>query len=77
MLQISLGLKAFRVGEKWAWFALWIIPLWGLLNSYFDYLWTGNPQTVSTGFLLFAGLTTIALLLSIRKFFTKQQAITP
>ncbi len=68
VFQISLGLKAFRRGERWTWFALCIIPLWGLINSYLDFLDAQPSQTLLSSFLIFAGPTTIALLLTIRDF---------
>ncbi len=77
VFQISLGLRAFKMGEKWAWFALMAIPLSGLFNSYFDYLQAQPSQTVFSSFIVFAGPTTVALLLTIRRFFPKKQMQPP
>jgi hypothetical protein len=79
LLQIAIGSKAFRRGEKWAWYAVAIFPILMVLNSYFDYVGAG-PGFVYTagvfpiyvfGSYIFAAPSLLGLLISIRSFFPK------
>ncbi len=78
LFQISMGLKAFRRGEKWAWYAVATVPIFFVLNSYFDYVgagpgyvYTSNvlPAYAFISYLTFAVPTLLGLLVSIRSFF--------
>ncbi len=73
-----MGLKAFRRGEKWAWYAVATVPIFFVLNSYFDYVgagpgyvYSGNvlPAYAFISYLTFAVPTLLGLLVSIRSFF--------
>ena len=77
VFQISLGMKAFRRGEKWAWFALLSISLVAFLDAYLDTLQGQSAAAAVGSFFTFDGLTLIGLLLSIRKFFPKKQPVSP
>jgi hypothetical protein len=35
LLSMAICLTGFRRGERWAWFALWIIPLWFGVTDFF------------------------------------------
>ncbi len=76
-MSIAVCLTGFRRGERWAWFALWAIPLWSLLTAFFilsvDKLPdSGTPVPVISGSIL-ASICIAALGLSYRKFFRAQQ----
>jgi hypothetical protein len=61
---IIIGLTAFKRGDKWAWYAMLVFVLNGLITSIFDYLSWGGWYTI------FSTLPAIlALLLSVRDFF--------
>jgi len=67
LFAIVIGLAAFKRGETWAWHAMLIFVLNGLMTSVFDYLSWGGWYTV------FSTLPAIlALLLSARGFFTEE-----
>jgi hypothetical protein len=73
-LQVGIGLTAFRNHERWAWLTLLAIPLVGLLNSYIDFTWgPGGVDLVGSILIFFfvSGLSSIALLLSIRVSFLR------
>jgi hypothetical protein len=64
LLAIILGLKAFKRGETWAWYAIMVFVLNGVITSVFDYLSWGGWYTV------FSTLPALlALLLSAKSFF--------
>jgi hypothetical protein len=75
---IFIGMKAFRKGEKWAWYAVAVVPIFMVLNSYSDYvgagpgyIYSGNafPAYAILSYLLLAAPTLIGLLISTRSFF--------
>jgi hypothetical protein len=75
---VSIGLKPFKRGEKWAWYAVATVPIFMVFNSYSDYLgagpsyvYTGGvfPTYVILGYVLFAVPTLLGLVVSIRSFF--------
>ena len=77
LLSMAICLTSYRKGERWAWFALWVIPLWYLLIAFFiqsvDKLPnSGTPVPVISGSIL-ASICVAALGLSYRKFFRSQQ----
>jgi hypothetical protein len=51
LLAIILGLTAFRRGEKWAWYAIAVVVVAGVLTGLLDYLSWGGWYTF-----LFLGL---------------------
>jgi hypothetical protein len=73
LLSLVVCLTGFRRGERWAWFALWAIPLWNMSVVYFiqsaDRLPdSGTPVPVISGSIL-SLICLAALGLSCRKFF--------
>lgn len=62
-LQIVIGVKPFRMGEKWAWYAYTMFPVIGILETYAIYL--GGGELVFSASLSVV-LPTLALLLSFR-----------
>jgi hypothetical protein len=73
LLSIAVCLTGFRRGQRWAWYALWAIPVWIALTVLFvwnavkhpDY---GTPVPIISGSILFVLCVTL-LALSYRKFF--------
>jgi len=59
----------YRKGEKWAWYTMWYLPVWGLLEAISSYTNGGGSWVTETAFLL-VGLA--ALLLPYRKFFPRK-----
>ncbi|MCC7163821.1 MAG: hypothetical protein IT331_15100 [Anaerolineae bacterium] len=77
LLSMSVAATAFRRGERWAWFAMWLWPLWLgmvvlLLLSVYKQAGPGVPPPLVSGS-IFLVITVSALGLSFRKFFPKQQ----
>ncbi len=71
---LALGLKAFRNGEKWAWYTVATIPIIGILFPYIVYLGNeGFTATVWVAWPTFALFPFLGLLVSIRSFFPKKQ----
>lgn len=75
ILSLAIILTAFRQGKSWAWFVLWIWPLW--FAGVFAITYTAErspdfppPPPMTTAPVLFV-ITAGALLLSYRKFFPK------
>ena len=75
ILSIAITVNAFRRGERWAWYALWIWPIWNL--AIFLFFFTADRQT---GYAapppmlsapVFFSITFLALVLSYRKFFPR------
>jgi hypothetical protein len=65
VLVIAIGLKAFRRGEKWAWYSIAVFVLAGVLTGLLDYLSWGGWYTF-----LFLGLPSlVGLALSAKSFF--------
>lgn len=75
ILAISVSLTGYRRGERWTWYALWILPLsqtfvLALVSSFI-----GQPAIrigVSTPNVVIV-LSLLGLLLPVRKFFPKKQ----
>lgn len=67
---IVISLTAYRGGQKWAWYAFWIIPLyflsWIALSFY---LIPTSSSSLILPLTLFTTLSLIGLLLPFRKFF--------
>lgn len=70
LFALAVTYFAFRKGQRWAWFAMWLfaatLTLTGIL---FDPLKRPDPGAV---YAVFAAVTVVGLLLPIRKFFPKQ-----
>jgi hypothetical protein len=70
ILAILIGLTAFRRGERWAWYAIWVVVASGALNALFDGLQAG--PFVAFTFVFFGLLPFLGVILSARAFFTKE-----
>jgi len=73
LLSLAVCLTGFRKGERWAWFALWALPLWMVLTAAFIMIVKkqpgyGTPVPVISGSALFV-ICAAVLLLSFRKYF--------
>ena len=75
IISILITVNAFRRGEKWAWFALWVWPVW-MASIFFQFNiadrhpdFAAPPPMLSAP--VFFGITLLALVLSYRKFFSK------
>lgn len=78
LLSMFVAATAFRRGERWAWYAMWLWPLWLgmvilLLLSVYKPAGPGIPPPLVSG-TIFIIITVAMLGLSFRKFFPKQQA---
>ena len=62
-------MKAFKSGQKWAWFALLSVPVATAINSYLDVRAGVFIGLAVILFILYSGLLVLGLLLSIRSFF--------
>lgn len=77
LLIIAVAANAFRRGESWAWYALWVLPLWNA--AIFLRLFTADlqpdfaapPPMISAP--IFFAITALALVLSYPKFFAKAE----
>ena len=75
ILSIAITLYAFRPGERWGWYALWIWPVWNV--AIFLTIFTADrhsdfsapPPMLSAP--VFFSITFLALVLSYRRFFRK------
>jgi hypothetical protein len=67
LLAVLIGLNAFRRGEKWAWYAVLILVVNGIITNIYDYLSWGGWYT---GFFAFLPML-LGLLLSTRRFFSR------
>jgi hypothetical protein len=81
LLSSTICLSGFRKGERWAWYALWALPLWMLLTVFFvstvkKQPGAGTPVPVISGSVLFV-ISACMLLLSGPRFFRKNPATTP
>lgn len=77
LLSLIVAVTAFRRGDRWAWFAMWLWPLWLgmvvlLLLSVYKQSGPGVPPPLVSG-TIFLAITVATLALSFRKFFPKQQ----
>ncbi len=77
LLSMIVTATAFRRGERSAWYAMWLWPLWLalvilVLLSAYKQTGPGIPPPLVSGSIFFI-LSVLTLLLSYRKFFPKQQ----
>ncbi len=75
LLSCAVSANAFRRGERWAWFAMWLWPLWLafvplLLLAVVKQPSAGIPPPLVSGTIFFL-LAMMTLLLSYRKFFRR------
>lgn len=73
---MAVSWTGFRRGERWAWYAMWLWPVWFalvvlLLMSVYKLPGPGVPPPFVSG-PVFLILSVLALLLPYRKFFPKQ-----
>lgn len=75
ILSIAIIVNAFRRGDRWAWYALWVWPIWNLaiFLSFFTADrqpgYAAPPPMLSAP--VFFSITFLALVLSYRKFFPR------
>ncbi len=76
ILAAAIAWTSFRGGERWAWYALWTLPLLNVLIFLIQY----TSLDLSTGVLpppllsapVFLAIAVVGLLLPIRRFFPKE-----
>ena len=78
LLSMVVAATAFRRGERWAWFAMWLLPLWLamivlLLLGTYKPAGPGVPPPLVSGSIFFIVMV-LTLALSFRKYFPKNQA---
>ena len=72
LLTISIGLKPFRQGQMWAWYATLIVAVAGILTGLLDYVSWGGWYTF-----LFLGLPAVlGLVISTPAFFPSERSST-
>jgi hypothetical protein len=73
ILSISITLTAFKEGKRWAWYALWIWPIWNLSIFILFFMADRHPDFPPPPPMLSAPIffitTFLVLLLSYRQFF--------
>jgi hypothetical protein len=72
---MAIVLTGFRRGEQWAWYTMWLFPIFMALHTLiifnaFKHPEAGTPEPLGSGLFMFI-LTTLILVLSYRKFFPK------
>lgn len=75
ILSLAICLMDFRKGERWSWYALWVLPVWMastaiIIASVEKQPGAGTPVPVISGAVLF-GIFSLTLLLSRPRFFQK------
>ena len=73
LLAVIIGLKAFKRGEKWAWYSILVLVVMGAVTNVFDYVSWGGWYT---GFFTFLPAL-LGLLISVRSFFPVQMKRPP
>lgn len=81
LLSLAICLSGFRRREPWAWYALWVLPLWMLLTVFFvstveKQPGAGTPVPVISGSILLV-ISASTLLLSSPRFFRRNPATGP
>jgi hypothetical protein len=75
ILSLSITLTAFKRGERWAWYALWVWPLWNVAIFVLSFTAERHPGFPPPPPMLsspiFFTVTLLALILSYRKFFPR------
>jgi hypothetical protein len=72
LLVIIISLKAFRRGEKWAWYAILVFVVAGVLNTALDYLELG----ILASYLVFGVPALLGLVLSFKNVFLSKSGNT-
>ena len=77
LLSLAVSLTGLRRGERWAWYAMWLWPLWLvsillLLLGAYKQPGPGLPPPLVSGS-VFLVVTLITLALSYRNYFPRQQ----
>lgn len=75
LFSMAITLTGFRRGERWAWYTLWLFPLFFVAHSFvirdaYKHPEAGTPVPLVSGSVVFA-ITALMLALSYRKFFRK------
>ena len=76
ILMVAVSFTGFRKGDRWAWYAMWVWPLWTilailLLSSAATQPGPGTPIPILSGSVLLV-ISLVALAMSYRKFFPGQ-----
>jgi hypothetical protein len=66
LLVIAIASTSYRRGEKWAWYALWVVPLW---NVFENIVYSGLPPLP-----IGIGIALVGLFLPYRRFFPKSKS---
>ncbi len=74
ILIIAIAVRGFRRGEKWAWYALWVLPSTSVLISVDTSLRLGTTTIVGFTIPILA-IILLGLFLPYRKFFPKKPVI--
>ena len=69
---IVISATAFRKGEKWAWYILWAVPAFFLGHAAITMSFGESIAHLLPFLGVFTGLSTLGLLLPIRRFFPKE-----
>jgi hypothetical protein len=71
-LTLAISLTAYRRGERWSWYAFWLLPITVVLQIIDEY-----SVAISPTYYVFLIVVLAGLILPYRKFFPKKQPITP
>jgi hypothetical protein len=75
ILSLAITFTAFQRGERWAWYALWVWPLWNVAIFVLSVTAERHPDFPSPPPMIsspiFFAITLLALVLSFRKFFRR------
>jgi hypothetical protein len=66
---MAISMTAYKKGEKWAWYVLWYLPLYFILDAVGTYQQGGSTWPIAVILLL---ISLAALLLPYRAFFPKK-----
>jgi hypothetical protein len=66
---IAISMTAYRKGEKWAWYVLWYLPIYFMVDTALTYQQGGSSWPIAVILLL---ISLAALLLPYRIFFPKK-----
>jgi hypothetical protein len=73
LFSMAIALTSFRRGERWAWYTMWLLPLFYALHSLvilraYAHTATGIPEPLVSGPVVLV-ITALTLALSYRRFF--------
>jgi uncharacterized membrane protein len=66
---IAISMTAYKKGERWAWYVLWYLPIYFMIDTVLTYQQGGSSWAVGIVLLL---ISLVALLLPYRIFFPKK-----